>query len=321
MRAKPAWRGAEFWHSAASLQFQDRHRDQIDRTNIAGTEHALQLAARADVRCFNMISTAYVAGLRGGFIPAGPAQPGHENNHYERSKVQAEARVVGSGLRHRILRPGVVIGHSTTKHSMSDDGFYGLIRNLIKYHRVLNRTEEGLGDRHVASLVAQPAGGVDLVPVDWVAGEAVGLSIADAAEGYFHLTNPEPPIVGDSLTACFVSAGFPPPEFVDTPDDLDDIDRKLYERMTFYNSYMVNPKVFDRESVRSTLGESVRSTLGESVRSTLGESVRSTFGESVRSTLGQTAPLPPLDYFALLEFGRVYAEQYRMSRAVSVPQR
>lgn len=250
--------GNEFWHCAASLKFQDRHRKEIETTNVAGTANVLSLASTLSTRCFNSVSTAYVAGSRAGLIPAEPARTGHENNLYERSKIAAETLVTESGLNYRILRPGVVIGHSATRYAMSDDGMYGFLRNLIKYARVLDRTRVGLAAEHEASLVAARAGTLDLVPVDYVAADAVGLATADAPKGIYHLTNPLSAEIKEVLDVCFDTAGFPPPRCVEQPDGLCAVDQKLYERMSFYNSYLVNPKTFDRTSVNAVLGRDAK---------------------------------------------------------------
>jgi len=246
--------GVEFWHCAASLQYQDRHRQIIERSNIGGTANAIELATAIDCRRFNMISTAYVAGSQTGRIEAVPGDPARVNNLYERSKVAAEALVRDSGLRHRIMRPGVVIGHSATRHTTSSDGFYGFIRSLRKFRSVLDRTQPGLADRLRVRMVADDDALLDLVPVDHVASDAVALSLADADPGHYHLTNPAAPTVGDVVRTCFDVAGLQPPILTEDDQDFTSTDRKLKERLDFYNSYLVNSKEFDRSSVRAAIG-------------------------------------------------------------------
>lgn len=86
----PPFQYEELWHSAASLRFEDRFADEIYAINTEGTRRVLELAARAQVTGFNYISTAYVAGSRVGQILEAPEQCSDVNNHYERSKLQAE---------------------------------------------------------------------------------------------------------------------------------------------------------------------------------------------------------------------------------------
>lgn len=248
--------GAEFWHSAASLQYQDRHKDMIERTNIGGTENALALANAINCSVFNSISTAYVAGRQRGLMKAVTPNPVYVNNHYERSKIAAEALVISSGLAYRIMRPGVVVGHSKTYSTTSTDGIYGLIRNLAKYRGTLERTQSGLANRRPVTMVAESTGSIDLVPVDHVARDAVGLSVADAPQDLYHLTNPKAPRLYDVLAECCYCVGLITPVFVDDDSKLDPLDRKLHRRLEFYNSYLINPKSFDRTSVVNVLGNS-----------------------------------------------------------------
>ena len=58
----------EVWHSAASLRYEDRDRNEILSTNVGGTRTILELTRRAGARTLNHISTAYVAGRMTGRI-------------------------------------------------------------------------------------------------------------------------------------------------------------------------------------------------------------------------------------------------------------
>lgn len=252
-------RGAEFWHCAASLQYMDRHREQIERTNVLGTTHVVQLARRSQSPMFNMVSTAYVAGSRRGDIPAEEPDIELVNNCYERSKVMAEEVVLSSGLAARILRPSIVIGHSRTHYSTSTDGLYGFIRNLTKFRNALERTQVGLASSLDVSIEVHAEGRVDLVPIDSVVEDAVGLSNAGAAPGYYHLTNSTPPFVKDAVTGCFELSGLATPHLVSNRETMSEVDLKLQQRIDFYSSYLINPKRFDRASVEGVLGENARS--------------------------------------------------------------
>ncbi len=126
----------EVWHSAASLKYLERHAAEIRRSNVDGTRHTLELAGRLGAPIFNYISTAYVAGGRTGEIReelAAASTP--TNNYYERSKIEAEQLVVAAPLRHRILRPSIVIGHSRTYATSSSFGIYGAFANIVRFQR------------------------------------------------------------------------------------------------------------------------------------------------------------------------------------------
>ena len=243
------------WHAAASLQYQDRHREQIERTNIEGTRNTLALASALGAELFHHVSTAYVAGRRIGLVAPVPGDLTLVNNHYERSKVIGEQLVMASGHRYRIFRPGIVIGHSRTKYALNYNGMYGFLRGLIKFRDVLDRTQPGLSTRTVVQMRCDEVGELGLVTVDEVAREVVLLAQRDAPVGIYHITNPTAPNVAETLRALFDLARLPRPTFVNDEAGYSTLDRKLSERLEFYRSYLVNPKQFCRASVQSVLGE------------------------------------------------------------------
>ncbi len=244
-----SWSGAEFWHCAAGLWFQDRYRDEVMQTNVEGTRHALELAQALDVRAFNFISTAYVAGGRSGPIPAAPiplSDVPELNNHYERSKVIAEQSVRDSGLRTRILRPSIVIGHSRTGGALTFNGLYGFLRGVFKFRRLMERTQAHLMDSLEVRMLADPDGTLDLVPIDFVAQDAVALSRADADPGIYHLTLPARPSTQRVIETVFDTVGLRPPHFADDASELTWLDRKLDQSVSIYSAYLFGDKRFDR---------------------------------------------------------------------------
>lgn len=243
------------WHAAASLQFQDRHREHIDRTNVEGTRNVLSLARALEATDFHHVSTAYVVGRRAGLMAPEVCDVESVNNHYERSKVIAEQLVLTSGLRSRIFRPGIVIGHSRTQYALNYNGMYGFLRGLIKFRDVLDRTQPGLSTRTLVQIRCDEEGDLGLVTVDEVAREAVLLALRDAPPGIYNLTNPTPPNVAETVRTLFEVARLPSPALVTDESNFSTFDRKLSERLEFYRSYLINPKRFCRASVEAVLGE------------------------------------------------------------------
>lgn len=245
--ARPEWTGAELWHCAASMQFHDRHEKEVMQTNVEGTGHALELAQTLAVRTFNMISTAYVSGMRSGSIPEAAVSPSPTaNNHYERSKVIAEGLVVASGLRARLLRPSIVIGHSRTRAALTFSGLYGFERGVFKFRRLMERTQAHLMDNLEVRMLADPHGSVDLIPVDFVARDALGLSQADADPGVYHLASVARLPTRRAIEVIFAATGLRPPRFVDDPAELTWLDRKLDQAVSVYNAYLFGDKHFER---------------------------------------------------------------------------
>lgn len=249
-------RVTELWHCAASLQYMDRHKSLIERTNVEGTRHAVELARFVDAPMLNMVSTAYVVGDRCGHLAPELGDHARVNNHYEHSKVSAERIVIESELPVRVMRPGIVIGHSETRHALNYNGMYGFLRGLMKFRGALERTQPGLAQQLQVKVRADREALIGLVPVDSVAQDAVGLSLCNAPPGIYHVTNGTPPSVSDAIDTCFRVAGLRSPLLVSDTEELGALDHKLQKRIDFYKSYLVNPKHFDRSSTDRLLGES-----------------------------------------------------------------
>lgn len=249
---------ASVWHVAASLAFEDERAEEISRHNFGGTQHVVDLAKAAGCGEFNYVSTAYVAGARRGAIAeeylAADAE-GAANNHYERSKMQAERVVAGAGFEiTRIFRPSVVIGHSETLQATTFSGLYGFVRNL---QRAREMVRESLGDLlryRPLRLLADGDTPVNFVPVDYVARAAVVIS-ESGEEGVFHLANSTPPRLEECWRSTADVLGMVRPLFVTDADEFTLIDQKVDDNMAFYRSYMTDEKYFSTARAESVLGE------------------------------------------------------------------
>lgn len=244
------------WHSAASLRYEDRYKDEIFATNLGGTRNALALAHASGASVFNYISTAYVAGHASGLIPEAAVENPLSENHYERSKVAAESLVLAaSGLKVRILRPSIVVGHSRTLAATTFSGMYGFTRQLSQFRGVMERMNAGLLRAQPLRLKVSAAAAIDLIPVDVVAAQAVHIGLQSAASGIYHLTQPAPPNMGETVRTITRALGFADPEFVAPEADLDWLDTQLDKRLDFYGSYVRGDKRFDRARTDAALGD------------------------------------------------------------------
>lgn len=144
-------------HAAAAARF-DLPLDQARATNVAGVNNMLALArATTQLRRFDHIGTAYVAGLRSGLILEHELDCGQDHrNTYERSKFEAELvlRDAMKSLPVMVARPSMILCDSRTGASSQYAGF---ARALQAYSSgrltMLPGTEDGL---------------LDFVPVDYV---------------------------------------------------------------------------------------------------------------------------------------------------------
>ena len=145
-------------HAAATIAF-NAPEAEYRRVNIAGTEHAIDLAQRWNVPLVH-VSTAYVCGRRNGTISENELDAGQEfSNGYERSKCLAERLVTQAPVDSVILRPAIVAGDAAT----------GAVRDFRNLYTLLKLTVEGRLRRLPGCYDAT----LSLVPVDYVADAVV----------------------------------------------------------------------------------------------------------------------------------------------------
>lgn len=145
-------------HAAASVAFSlpiERARE----INVAGTQRALELAERCDVRSFAYVSTTYVAGAYDGHFREADLDVGQTfRNSYERSKFEAEllVREWRSRVPVQVFRPGIIVGEAASGWTPSFNVLYYPIKLFAK----------GVNPPIVP---ARPQTPIDAVPIDFVA--------------------------------------------------------------------------------------------------------------------------------------------------------
>jgi long-chain acyl-CoA synthetase len=197
--ADAAWLGlagriTHIIHAAADLRLGGPN-EEMERTNVEGTAHVLELglAAHEDhgLDRFAYISTAYVAGTRSGEIDEESLSGEYGfANIYEHTKYQAEllVREAGEKLPVSIFRPGMVIGDSRT----------GAVRTFNTLYLPLRLYLSG----RLRIIPARSDLPVNLVPVDYVTDSVTRLVFEPEARGKtFHLVAPPEamPGVGELL--------------------------------------------------------------------------------------------------------------------------
>ena len=246
----------ETWHCAASLRYEEHHRDEIIQHNVEGTRNTLALARSAGSRVFNHVSTAYVVGKASGRILEQEA-PGLDavNNCYEESKILGERLVEAqTEMRVRILRPSIVIGHSLTLHATSFSGLYGFAR-LALFLRQTAARRLGVDPLTTPlSILADPLAQLNLVPVDTVVRNAVTIALSGSKERYFSLTNEHAPSVALVVAVIHEQLGMPRPHWADESTELTAMDAAFDDAIVFYSSYMRSTKAFDRTNTDAVCG-------------------------------------------------------------------
>lgn len=173
------------WHCGAKLVFADSQKRHLEDINYLGTARMVKLASAHPGTVFNYVSTAYVHGdCEGTVYEELPAESLPANNYYESSKRQSERLIVETGnlqgLRYRIFRPSIVVGHSLTGMGDTLTGIYGFILLAARLKNELNGKMPGFFESFPLRIFTQLETGVNIIPVDRVVHQM--LTIAESKD-------------------------------------------------------------------------------------------------------------------------------------------
>ncbi len=175
----------------------------LERSNVAGTRNAVQLAHDLQAGCFHQVSSIAAAGRYAGIFTEAMFDQAQGLEHpYFRTKHESEALVRSScRIPWRIYRPGMVVGHSLSGAMDKIDGPYYLFKLIQKIRDTVPSW---------LPLVGFEGGHINLVPVDFVAAALVHLVHAPGQDRQcFHLTDPQDRRIGDVLN-LFAKAAHAP---------------------------------------------------------------------------------------------------------------
>jgi thioester reductase-like protein len=168
------------FHLAANVEF-DISFESSYAVNVVSTEHILLFAKFAiqygNLKRFNYVSTAYIAGDRRGSLKEKETFCGQNfHNGYEKSKLIAELKVEAEKqtLPITIYRPSMIVGSSKTGKTRKFFAFYDFLKIL------------GLTSSRI--LLADPNARMDIVPSDYIADAMCYLSAQEFSNGNtYHL--------------------------------------------------------------------------------------------------------------------------------------
>ena len=182
-----------FFHLAAMYDMKASEADN-HTANVIGTQNAITLANEIKAGLFHHMSSIAVAGNYEGVFREDMFNEAKDylDHPYMQTKHESEQHVRdNAAMPWRVYRPGVVLGDSKTGEIDKIDGPYYFFKLLQKMRAILPPWMPALGIE---------GGRMNMVPVDFVV-DATD-HIAHAAghnKKAFHLTDPAPLRIGDSL--------------------------------------------------------------------------------------------------------------------------
>jgi NAD(P)-dependent dehydrogenase (short-subunit alcohol dehydrogenase family) len=172
------------------------------RVNVEGTRHAVQLARDLGAGCFHHVSSIAAAGRYAGrfteemFEQATGLEHAYFKTKHQSEKVVREVR----DLPWRIYRPGIVVGHSRTGEMDKIDGPYHFFPTIKRLRSIPDWLP----------LLGVEGGRAYLVPVDVCADVIDHVAHQPGWDGKtFHVVEPDPPKVGETVNAFLRAAGAP----------------------------------------------------------------------------------------------------------------
>ncbi len=191
-----------FFHLAAiyDMTAGDASNEQL---NVGGTRNAIGLAIALDAGRLHHVSSVAVAGEHKGLFREDHFDEGQKlPSAYHRTKFESEKLVrAQTKVPWRVYRPALVVGHSQTGEMDKIDGPYYFFKAIQKVRGALPPW---------VPLIGPELGYTNLVPVDFVAAALDHIAHQPDLDGQaFHLTNPKPMRVGESLNAFAKAAHAP----------------------------------------------------------------------------------------------------------------
>jgi len=192
-----------FYHLAAVYDM-EASEETMRAANIDGTVHAVELANRLEVGCFELASSIAVAGLYKGTWREEQFDEAEnlDTHSYFRTKHESE-RVVReqATTAWRVYRPGIVVGNSETGDMDKVDGPYYFFKLIKRLRAVLPPWVPTVGVEGKQ---------INVVPVDFVADAMDHISHVEGLDNQaFHLTDPNPLTAGQLINLFARSATAP----------------------------------------------------------------------------------------------------------------
>jgi NAD(P)-dependent dehydrogenase (short-subunit alcohol dehydrogenase family) len=193
-RAKLAGARIKHFFHLAAVYDMEASAEQNQAVNVEGTRNAVALANEIKAAQFDHMSSIAVAGNYEGVFREDMFEEAKDylDHPYMQTKYESEA-IVREACRMpwRVYRPGVVLGDSKTGEIDKIDGPYYFFKLIQRLRSALPPWMPAIGIE---------GGRMNMVPVDFVVDATDHIAHAKGHNGKaFHLTDPAPLRIGDSL--------------------------------------------------------------------------------------------------------------------------
>ena len=288
-------------HNAASLQFHGPDRQgEPWQTNVEGTRRILNLCRTTGIKHLHYVSTAYVCGLRSGWVREDELDVGQLlGNDYERSKLESERMVREASFLNSltVYRPAIIVGDSKTGQTTGFHGFYAVLKLA---HTLVSRVELGAtsGGELAAILGFERGESKHFVPVDWVSSVITHIRRHPEYHGRtYHLTAQRPTPVAQMATVIQEAVErYSQLADRNDPSRLDGswIAQAFREQMSVYEAYWRDDPQFDQQNTRWAAGHLPCPQVDYEMLMRMARwAIDSRFGRAVRTTRPQSAARTP----------------------------
>ena len=172
----------EIIHCASNTSFSERKRPEIERANIKGLRHLLDLAVQGRCYFFHHVSTAYVAGKKSGSCREEFVETATFTNVYEETKYLGEQLLheccESHGIRLTVYRPSIVYGSSEDGRSLHFNALYYPLKTIVFLKNLFVKDiKENNGKRAAQMGVTMGRDGAVHLPIRIEAGNGNGLNL------------------------------------------------------------------------------------------------------------------------------------------------
>lgn len=264
-------------HCASDTSFSSRKIEKVWAANVDSLQSLLDFAAESPCRRFIHLSTAYAAGRVEGPCREVPVNTQHFFNVYEESKAAAEnylrSQCQDLGMELSIIRPSIVYGDSRTGKTLRFNALYYPVKTALFLKKIYREDILKHGGKKAAAagvklkkdgtirlplrIEVNNAGGVNLIPVDFMVKAFFALIADHSGNGIHHIVSTETTRIEDiikyassqfklkGIRACTAE------EFSSEPRNMLE---GLYERyLDAYLPYMQDSRIFLTEKTAPIL--------------------------------------------------------------------